>query len=144
MNEDLLKEVLEIKSELRALNHRLDKVTDKLLENQKNECISTDIKDIENSVNFMEQQLRPIPIEEQFGTKPIGENQKFTPIREKVNFIPQKSIKNSNLEAKIGKNVMGILASLLIFIGIASFVVFVFQDMSEILKFALMHIFYPL
>ena len=46
-----------------------------------------------------------------------------------------------DLEANIGKNVMGILASLLIFIGIASFVVFVFQDMSEILKFALMHIF---
>ena len=166
MNEDLLRELEELREEVRGLNDRLDKVTTKVMESVRNEIISNDNISIEKGVKEVEQALNQYPVNSQPMFQSIPQstpqrisNSNFTPIEpiQKVSTLRERlqqkqskkqkqptfnSLKsNGDLETNIGKNVMGVLASLLIFIGIASFVVFVFQDMSEILKFTLMHIF---
>lgn len=49
--------------------------------------------------------------------------------------------KQESLETNVGKNVMGILASILIFIGLSSFIVLMLDSMSEIVKMCLMFVF---
>ena len=52
-----------------------------------------------------------------------------------------KPKKQESLETNVGKNVMGVLASILIFIGLASFIVLMLESMSEVVKMALMYLF---
>lgn len=161
MNEDLLRELAELREEVKGLNAKLDNISERVLESARNDIFEKDKISLEKGLDVIEQELNQIPIYSQEHPIPQPIQPQFTPIeqftpiqkvptfREKIKAkkeqIPTPSFdgfkSNGDLEANIGKNVMGILASLLIFIGIASFVVFVFQDMSEILKFALMHIF---
>lgn len=160
MNEDLLRELAELREEVKGLNAKLDRVTEKVMESARNEVIVNDPISLKKGLNEVEQALNQMPVYPQGQPIPQPIQQQFTPIeqftpiqkvptfKERIKEkkkIPTPSFDSfkskGDLEANIGKNVMGILASLLIFIGIASFVVFVFQDMSEILKFALMHIF---
>ena len=156
MNEELFRELAELRQEMQGLNDKLDRLTKLAMEDARNEVIENDRISLEKGLNEVGQALNQMPIYHQPIPQPIYQQQ-FTPIqpiqkvptwKERVQSRtenisnPFENIKpKGDLEANIGKNVMGILASLLIFIGIASFVVFVFQDMSEILKCALMWVF---
>ena len=163
MNEDLLRELAELREEVKGLNTKLDNISERVLNAAHNEVFENDRISLQKGLNEVEQALNQMPVYPQYPQgqpipQPIQQQftpiEQFTPIQKVPTFkerikakkeIPTPSFDSfkpkGDLEANIGKNVMGILASLLIFIGIASFVVFVFQDMSEILKFALMHIF---
>lgn len=163
MNEDLLRELAELREEVKGLNAKLDNISERVLNAAHNEVFENDRISLQKGLNEAEQALNQMPVYPQYPQgqpipQPIQQQftpiEQFTPIQRVPTFkerikskkeIPTPSFDSfkskGDLEANIGKNVMGILASLLIFIGIASFVVFVFQDMSEILKFALMHIF---
>lgn len=148
MNDDLLRELAEIKNDIKGLNERLDRVTDKVIEATRNEIIDNNPISLEKTINQLEQDLTngyisqehiPQPYPQQF--TPIS-NQKFKQERPKPKKSPrQPRVHNGDLETNIGKNVMGVLASLLIFIGIVSFVAFIFTDLSEIAKLILMYLF---
>ena len=150
MNEDLLRELAELREEVKGLNAKLDNISERVLNAAHNEVFENDRISLQKGLNEIEGALNQMPIypqpQQQF--TPIQPIQKVPTWKERVQIRtenisnPFENIKpKGDLEANIGKNVMGILASLLIFIGIASFVVFVFQDMSEILKCALMWVF---
>lgn len=157
MNEDLLRELAELREEVKGLNAKLDNISERVLNAAHNEVFENDRISLQKGLNGVEQALNQMPVYPQYPQgQPIPQpiQQQFTPIQKVPTFkerikarkeIPTPSFDSfkskGDLEANIGKNVMGILASLLIFIGIASFVVFVFQDMSEILKCALMWVF---
>lgn len=49
--------------------------------------------------------------------------------------------KKESLETNVGKHVMGVLASILIFIGLSSFIVLMLDSMSEVVKMCLMYVF---
>lgn len=167
MREDLLREISEIKRDLKGLNDRLERVTDVLLQEDNvvdNTPISLEKGNQTEGIsnNFNPESFNPKPFNPQsFNPQPIPINNTFlpnsetsTPLSDFIgqnqfqqstpisNFAPiKKERKVSDLETNLGKNVMSVLASILIFIGLISFVAFVFTDLSEMLKMGLMFLF---
>ena len=151
MREDLLQEVADIKRELQGLSERLDKVTDKLLVELKEETIDNSPINLEKTINQINSDLNSIPQPIQAPIyqpvpQPISlqNGQTSTPLSAfigKQKEKGQRERKPSDFETNLGKNVMSVLASILIFIGIISFVAFVFTDLSEMLKMGVMFLF---
>lgn len=131
-NQNLQNELKEIKSEIQRLQTR--------------------VAHIENQLNIEQQTIFQTtvqqPVEQQY--QPQNTNSIFdipTQTQQPVqNFIPQqKPIKEKKkgigLEANIGKNIMSIIASILIFIGLGSFVVLIYDSMPDFIKIMLMYLF---
>ncbi len=152
MREDLLREISEIKRDLQGLNDRLEKVTDVLLqeENKIEDSPINLVKGRDLQGNVYTQSI-PQPIPQPIPTNhSLPNSQTSTPLSDFFGqqpspiptFVSQKPKKASiDLETNLGKNVMSILASILIFIGLISFVAFVFTDLSEMLKMGVMFLF---
>lgn len=127
MEEKIRRELEELRKEAQILNVRIDNLSYRLYNGVKDEKDTEPIK-------------TPIPISTSIepivdGSTVKGTTNKFTPL------IADKNKNNISFENNIGKNIMGILASILIFIGVSSFVLLVYPDLSDIVKFILMYLF---
>lgn len=115
MNKDNLREIEEIKGEIRNLENKVFLLEQKIL--------------YENTVNSEISNSISLPIIENNNGEEI-----MPPFKEKVK-------KKQNFEQKVGKNIMGVLASILIFLGLLSFVALVYKNMTDGLKIFLMYLF---
>lgn len=108
MDENLLKEYLEMKAEM--------------------ERLSAKMKTFEEKMNIASPPTAITPPVERYVPK-----QRTRPFTPRTPVIKEK--RQRNIEGNIGKNLMSILASLLIFIGLVSFVVLIYDNLSELTRF---------
>ena len=132
-NQNLQNELREIKDEIQKLQTRVS-----VIENQLNiqpqsifqiETVKTPIEQV-SIQNKQESSIFQVQNQAQ---QPI---QRPTPQQK-----PVKEKKSLGIEANIGKNIMSIITSILIFIGLGSFVVLIYDSMPDFIKVALMYLF---
>lgn len=119
MNKDeLQKELIEIKSEMKQLKQRVIKIENEL--GIPEEC-KTENKfkkpELISSISTLQSNIK-----EKIPTKKENKNR-------------------DNIEGNIGKKLMGIFASILIFIGVTSFIALIYASIPEIVKFSIMWLF---
>lgn len=123
MEEKIRRELEELRKEAQILNARIDdlscRLDNKVKESNEIEAINYPIKMVLND-NVVNDKI---------------DTNGFTPL------VTEKYKNNRNFENNLGKNIMGILASILIFIGLSSFVLLIYPDLSDIVKFVLMLLF---
>ena len=124
MDNEVLQELQSIKKEINNLNKRLDVVTNKIIEQEGTDIIQP--ATITDKISVIKDNVVDL-------TKDVEKKINNTSFKDKIN--------NKNIEANIGKNIMGILASILIFIGVSSFVGLIFDNLTETLKMILMYVF---
>ena len=128
----LRKEVQILNNKINALSIKLDEIegVNKLnLADYSKDTIKSQITPLDNISEKKNSDLTPLE---------SIKNEKFTLLTPKNKEQTKKSF---NLETSIGKNLMGILASLLIFIGVASFVALIFNNLTDAMKVILMYLF---
>lgn len=123
MEEKIRRELEELRKEAQILNARIDNLSCRL-DNKVKE--SNDIE----TINYPKKMV----LNDNVVNDKIDTNG-FTPL------VTEKYKNNRNFENNLGKNIMGILASILIFIGLSSFVLLIYPDLSDIVKFVLMLLF---
>lgn len=144
--EQMLEEMKEIQREIQKLNSRVIELSENLeyfvgSEEKQVEKICekhTDVGKITDSedITLTNSQNSVIPIGSSYPYK------KNTNKVLKTKKLPEREQTNkSNIEENVGKKLMGVLASLLIFIGLGSFVVLVFGSLSDTIKMCLMYLF---
>lgn len=133
MEENIRGEIKEIKEEIRGLENRVLLLEQRLVFEES----VVNVESVENNVE-MPYYNPEIPSEPfNYEMSGVENNVSMLPFNNKV----KMKTSNQNLEQRIGKNIMGILASLLIFVGVASFVALVYKDMSDLFKIVLMYLF---
>ena len=128
----LRKEVQILNNKINALSIKLDEIegVNKLnLADYSKDTIKSQITPLDNISEKKNSDFTPLE---------SIKNEKFTLLTPKNKEQTKKSF---NLETSIGKNLMGILASLLIFIGVASFVALIFNNLTDAMKVILMYLF---
>lgn len=131
-NQNLQNELKEIKSEIQKLQTRIS-----VIENQLN---------IQDQTVFQTETIRqpveqiPVQTQQQESIFQIP-NQVQQPSQRPIQQQSTQPRKKSNFETNIGKNIMSIIASILIFIGLGSFVVLIYDSMPDFIKIALMYLF---
>ena len=129
MSKNLEKEVLQLKikfNELQKENIHLKQRVEKLEK----------IANIESEVEYKPEKV--INYQQLETNRDIITNERKKIPRENK---PKKQLINNNVESIYGKNIMSVLASILIFIGLASFVVLIYKDLTETMKLLLMYLF---
>lgn len=129
----LQQELSEVKKEFKQLYNKIVVLEKKIDGYQVEEFVQDEI--VEEIVETVQQPVVEEP-------KTI-ENRPFvgTPIESYKAKQKVEKKQKMGLEGNIGKNIMGILASLLIFIGLGSFVVLMLDSMTDEMKMALMYLF---
>lgn len=130
-SQNLQNELREIKGEIQKLQTRVSVIENQL--NIKPESIFQ-TEAVKKPIEQISVQQHPITSlfevpDKQPIQRPIPQQK---PVREK---------KSLGIEANIGKNIMSIIASILIFIGLGSFVVLIYDSMPDFIKVALMYLF---
>lgn len=123
MEDKIRRELEELRKEAQILNARIDDLSYRL-DNKVKE--SNDIEAINYPIKMV---LNDNVVNDKIDTNG------FTPL------VTEKYKNNRNFENNLGKNIMGILASILIFIGLSSFVLLIYPDLSDVVKFVLMLLF---
>mgnify|MGYP003290773791 CR=1 FL=1 len=163
MREDIKRELDSLRNDVSLLNNRILKLSE-IVENELEEEISLEknineqenteiLRPIQNRIPRPNQDIpKPIqnniprPIQENNFTSlnnaftPLNNND-FTPLNNNMSSEVGTNKKIGSLEDSIGKNVMGIIASILIFIGLGTFMISVFSSMSELIKGILLLLF---
>ena len=161
MREDIRRELESLRQDVSVLNNKILKLSE-IVESE------LDKEEIDLSKNYSDSIEKPVinriprpnqntierpipkPIQNNFGIPnsngftPLNSN--FTPLNETNNMTSfeeknSKTKKVGTLEDSIGKNVMGIIASILIFIGLGTFMISVFSTMSDFIKSVLLLLF---
>lgn len=131
-NEHLQNELREIKNEIRTLQTRVAHIESQL--NTRQQTIFQPIqKPAQQQVEQTQSQntsIFDIPVQTQQPVQNFIEPEK-TP----------KEKKNINMEANIGKNIMSIIASILIFVGLGSFIVLIYDNLPDFVKILFMYLF---
>lgn len=130
MNENLQRELEEIRGEVSKLNSRLNKLSSQIYQANMEEISQIPSQ---NSV----------PVEDSISINKVNKTEDKQVLSQGTNFTPLNYSKKSDidLESKIGKNIMGIVASILIFLGILSFVSLALITMSDTIKLFLTYLF---
>lgn len=126
-----MKSVEELEQELNQLKNRVAYIEDYLV---KTTNPSVQVRPIERVVASAERQYdMTAPVESGYGTSPLP-----SPT---ANWEPVPQHKKPVLrEEVIGKNVMGVLASILIFIGLCSLGALVYASLTDIMKSGIVHL----
>lgn len=97
------------------------------------------VVDLQNTVvSNTVQSTKSVPIVNPYKKNRTTEISKPIKVKEQKEVV---QLRESNFEENVGKKVMGVLASLLIFIGLVSFIVLVFGSLDDVIKMSLMYLF---
>lgn len=160
--EQIRQELEDLKKQMLVINERIDYLTNSLdisetisLQKEQKDVIVENIplrpipiinsnqKGIEEKGRKQVNKDEPFSLPSSSGTPLMPEtNKSFTPLNSFVEKGPNRTNKGTrDIESNLGKNVMGIAAALLMFIGVASFAILLINNVSEFGKFLLMYLF---
>ena len=130
-NQNLQNELREIKGEIQKLQSRVS-----VIENQLNIQPQSIFQ-----TETIKQPVEKVPVQKEQESSIFQiPNQVQQPIQRPMS-QPRKEKKSLGFEANIGKNIMSIIASILIFIGLGSFIVLIYDSMPDFIKIMLMYLF---